>query len=447
MDRREQRKIFAQLKKKKEEELKLRTISKYPDIHQMYIDKEISLTEAYNHCMSEVLSVEGYKSKGTKGFITNTKVKSKTSKSVSADTTFEKSKIPFTQHPIKQNTSLNITFHEVNKMDYVQFRDFSYQIRDEFINSWETKGNPPQIGKSEDGIIEDLKNLRDFDSSKLILESDNKDYEFVLSNFYKAGSSCNQFFPSLYEVIVDTNSMKEVLKEENFRLRWLRVMVRNLKQDYLYQFSKKIENKTQLPNGTNDGLIIQRVNEPSDISYTKEELLELRKSGVLKEYHIKNIEREFDYYKNFEIRVYEKDKKILNPLIHIMRLSFGNKPVNFPPVIAKTLYEHFLPKNKKSVVYDCCSGFGGRFLGSVLSERDIHYIGNDVNSKIFQDDSYNILSRFIEKHLGITPSYHIEKRSSEEMDKSDELKKFLFALIVFGIIPVPKEFPSTTSFT
>lgn len=76
MNSSEQRKIFAQLKKKKEEELKLKTIEKYPEIHQMFLDGEVSLRDAYNHCMSELLNVEGYKSKGTKGFVNSTKIDS-----------------------------------------------------------------------------------------------------------------------------------------------------------------------------------------------------------------------------------------------------------------------------------------------------------------------------------------------------------------------------------
>ena len=199
MDRREQRKIFAQLKKKKEEELKLRTISKYPDIHQKFIDGEISLKEAYNHCMSELLNVEGYKSKGTKGFVTNTKIESEKPKDVKAFTPNENSKLPFTQHPIKTNDELNITFHEINMMDYVEFREYSYKLRNELLRCWEEEGNPPQIGKDTKGIIEDLQNLKNIDTKKLILDSNDKDYEFVLSNYNRAGSSCNQFFPSLYD--------------------------------------------------------------------------------------------------------------------------------------------------------------------------------------------------------------------------------------------------------
>jgi DNA modification methylase len=104
-------------------------------------------------------------------------------------------------------------------------------------------------------------------------------------------------------------------------------------------------------------------------------------------------------------------------------------------VIAKSLYEYFLPKNKKSVVFDCCSGFGGRFLGSVMSDRDIHYIGNDVNSKIFNDDSYNKLAQFLKEHLGITSTYHIEKRGSEEMNESKELKNYENSVDLFLTSP------------
>ena len=76
MDRKEQRKIFARLKKKKEEELKLKTIERYPDINKKYLNGEVSLRDAYNHCMSELLNIEGYKSKGTKGFVESTKIES-----------------------------------------------------------------------------------------------------------------------------------------------------------------------------------------------------------------------------------------------------------------------------------------------------------------------------------------------------------------------------------
>ena len=54
-----------------EEKVKLKLISKYPHIHQMYLDGEITLKQAYDGSQSEMLGVSTYKSKGTKSFITH----------------------------------------------------------------------------------------------------------------------------------------------------------------------------------------------------------------------------------------------------------------------------------------------------------------------------------------------------------------------------------------
>ena len=58
------------LKRKKEMELKVKIslLKKYPHIHQLYENGEISLKEAYDGAQSEMLGVETFKSKGTKKY-------------------------------------------------------------------------------------------------------------------------------------------------------------------------------------------------------------------------------------------------------------------------------------------------------------------------------------------------------------------------------------------
>jgi hypothetical protein len=65
----------------------------------------------------------------------------------------------------------------------------------------------------------------------------------------------------------------------------------------------------------------------------------------------------------------------------VFRLSLGQPAVNFPALTAKFLYEHFTEhiKDEKITVYDCSSGWGGRILGAMSTDRDLHYVGTDPN--------------------------------------------------------------------
>jgi hypothetical protein len=567
MDRKEQRKIFNKLKKGKEDEIKLRTIEQYGgEVYQMYLDGEITLQNAYNHSKSEQLGVDGYKSKGTKGFITSSKIQplsvidekeilsnyinhcrnrsymggierdklrvkktaevftptplvqqmldelpdesftdpekkfldpscgdgqflsevvirkmeqSGCSLEQSLSTTYGvelmednvklckerlagpnptkriwdildknivcddalkydfsfgedepksiDTMLPYQKHPFVDDETFNITYHEINQMDYTEFRDYILKYRKELKKVWNEKGIPPYIGKNYKGIVEDLDGLNNKDVSKLYRVSHDTNYEFIIENNWREGSTCNQFFPSLHKVRVGDSSMWDLLSIDELELRWLRMMVRNLKQDYLYEFSKRFKDKIEIGEKSKDfGLVIHKSDIENELTFTSTELKKLQKNGILQDYHFKNIEFDLEKYKFFEIRYYKKEQKIFNNLIHILRVSFGNTPVNFHPQVSKFIYEHFLPKGRKSVVYDPCSGFGGRLLGSLLSQRKIHYIGTDINTNLFEpENSYSILGDFVKENIRKDISYHIDRVSSDEMNKSKELKKYM----------------------
>ena len=418
MNSREQRKLFSELKKKKEEELKLKTIEKYPEIHQMFLDGEISLKDAYNHCMSEILNVEGYKSKGTKGFISSTKI----------DTSKKKvDKLPHLKNPLSEDSQINKSFDELNRMSYHEFRDFIFKVRESLKRVWEQDFIPPTSGKTLKEIEHDLSLLKSRDYSDTIVESKDDNYKYIIDCNYRDGSSCNQFFPQLYKVKTKNYSLWDLLNNKENELVWLRTMVRNLKCDYLYQFSKRFKSKEELlkKDLKEFGLLIQHSETNTPNTYTQEELLELKDNGILEDFHIENIKSDFRIFKFFEIRYYEKNKSIFNKLIHTLRVSFNNQPTNFPPAVSKTIYQEFLPKSGKSVVYDPCSGFGGRLLGSMVSDRDVHYIGTDVNSSLFNPiNSYQVLGDFLKNKIGIRNTFSVEMISSDEMDKSKELSKY-----------------------
>ena len=57
-------------------------------------------------------------------------------------------------------------------------------------------------------------------------------------------------------------------------------------------------------------------------------------------------------------------------------LSCGQPAVNFPALSAKMLYENYtehITNQDKVTVYDPSSGWGGRILGAMSSNKKIHY--------------------------------------------------------------------------
>ena len=59
-------------------------------------------------------------------------------------------------------------------------------------------------------------------------------------------------------------------------------------------------------------------------------------------------------------------------LPHLIRIGFSNTPTNFNPIVARTIYEKFLDDKSSHIVYDSSVGWGGRFLGAMISNHKIN---------------------------------------------------------------------------
>lgn len=95
----------------------------------------------------------------------------------------------------------------------------------------------------------------------------------------------------------------------------------------------------------------------------------------------------------------------------------GSVPTNFRPMNAKAIFERFTPDRVGTpedpiVVYDYCTGFGGRMLGALSSDKNLTYIGTDPNTETM----YNLhrLGAAIESETGRTNSYELHCVGSEE---------------------------------
>ena len=409
------RKEFGKKKKLMEEKVKLKLIEKYAHIHDLYQSGEISLKDAYDGAQSEMLGVETFKSKGTKNYITHsTRIEKEEKTSTST--------LPFSQNPIGENKDLNITFEEVNKMDYNEFKSFILSVRTFLLNQWDNHDIPPYIGKDKKGIIEDIEKLIDFDVERMCKKGDDV-YEYILSNDWHFGASCNQFQPSLHKTRAGDVSMYDVLKEPSLELKFIRTFTRNLKQDKMYMVSSMMKEKDDYKTLDREkyGLIIIPARRDFHLGFTKKQIQKLRKDEVIEDFHIRNLGRELETEKLFHIRYFNKETRVVKHIIHTLRVGFSNIPINFSPLVVRYLYEKYLPKNG-GIVYDPCSGWGGRLMGAICSSKNIQYIGCDVNSNIFQSRSYERIGEFIEEEIGRKSNYKVHQISSTRFNETDDYK-------------------------
>ena len=125
---------------------------------------------------------------------------------------------------------------------------------------------------------------------------------------------------------------------------------------------------------------------------------------------------------HFHLRYFRKYEQVVKHIIHTLRVGFSNIPINFSPLVSRYLYEKYLPKSG-GLVYDCCSGWGGRLMGSICSSKNIQYIGCDVNSNIFQHRSYERIGEFIEEEIGRKSNYKVHQISSTRFNETDDYKE------------------------
>mgnify|MGYP005994030577 FL=1 len=317
---------------------------------------------------------------------------------------YEKSKIADKDNPI------NITYGELIQKSDKDVEQCIDDLRDWVIDQWDNHGQPPVIGKNTDDIISNWKKLKDFDVDSFFTE-DNK----VIRNFNKSATSVNQFFPTMLKTKISTGvssdnakSIYDMFKEPNLRDNFKKAMLRSLYKDSMYSYSKTILRK-EVVGDVNDyikkindsdeyGITIIKQKNKSKISsttqwlqYDGEGIQELLNNGVLTEQNVRTIKDGFDnefvlkngetrYYRYY-VRQYNKNQKIFPTALQVFRLGLGQPAVNFPPLTAKFLYQHFTKHIDSNIinVYDPSSGWGGRILGAMSTNRQLHYIGTDPN--------------------------------------------------------------------
>jgi hypothetical protein len=194
---------------------------------------------------------------------------------------------------------------------------------------------------------------------------------------------------------------------------------------------------------------------------SKAEILELVRQGIIVRHNLTNLVK-FDTDKDsiagdsslentlgtldvelkeeeqYHIRFYKKSTRIFPVGFTAFKIGYIQVAVNFPPMIAKYLYEKYTDHCKKQEVvniYDPSSGWGGRIAGAmtVQEDRHVNYIGTDPNTDNFIEElgitRYEYLAQFINKSLssgwGYEPhTYDVYKLGSEVIGKDKKFKKY-----------------------
>ena len=317
---------------------------------------------------------------------------------------YEKSNIASISNP------LNITYDALLHKTSKELDSWIDELRNYIITQWDEHGQPPVIGQNEDEIISNWRKLFGYDVDSFYTE-ENK----VVKNFNKFASGVNQFFPTMLKTKISTGvssegatSIYDHFKEDNLRSKFKNAMLRGLFRDSMYTFGKSVVKKemgmgiedflTHYNNHEKFGITIVKLLNKEPVKNSKylvfdaNQIVKYLGSEHLTSQNLKTIMGDVHAYKKLKngdkryywyyVRLYNRKQRIFPSALQVFRLGLGQPAVNFPPLTAKFLYQHFtkhIPQDKKVIVYDPSAGWGGRILGAMTTNRELHYIGTDPN--------------------------------------------------------------------
>ena len=323
-------------------------------------------------------------------------------------------KLPYPKNPIV-DSEFNITYHELRKMSDEETKTFFIGLRKELLRIWDETSTPPSIGKSENDIEDGFSQLKEIDHIRLFEDKNYPDHIGFIIDWTQQWNGLNQFFPHMLKTRINKKSMYDWFSNDDLSVEFRRVMVRALKNDGMYSFTKfiKVINQISFHQGDSDYAQTQNKN------ITKTELYRTFR------YKLKEDE-DFFVPPNGQIRVYDKTEKLFPKIIQVFRLGLGQPPVNFKPITARVIYEKYLShitSQESYTIYDPCSGWGGRLLGSLCSKLKLHYVGTDPNTNNF--GCYEKLGEFYNKKCNGTNTYEIFREPAEEIGNNIEFQKYV----------------------
>jgi hypothetical protein len=329
-------------------------------------------------------------------------------------------------------SNVNINFEELLWMDDAQTEEWIENLRSFIISEWDDKGIPPTIGQDTNDIKKNFMKLREYDVHHKFLVRDDNGNENVIKNYNKHASGVNQFFPTMLKTRVQNGSIYDWFTDD-YREKFQKVMLRVIKRDGMYNYSKCISDISELPK---NWFVVQQKRTDDVGKYYSMKSDEVKK---LDSKCITNITEYDDDKYIYLVREFELGKKIFPSGIQGFRLGLGQPAVNFPALTARYLYEKYTDHIEQDTplnIYDPSSGWGGRILGAMSSLKRIHYIGTDPNTDNFIDElgitRYEYVADFFNQQVLETNSFweeeqntfHIFQEGSEHIGNHPDFQQY-----------------------
>ena len=304
------------------------------------------------------------------------------------------------------------------------------ELRTFVLTEWDDKGIPPTIGLDTKDIIRNFRKLREYplhQGKKQFLINDD-----IIKNYNKQASSVNQFFPTMLKTRVNNGSIYDWFTDD-YREKFTKVMLRVIKRDGMYNYSKCIPKDSELPE---NWFVVQQKRTDDLGNYYSMKADEVK--GLESKYTTNITDYDDDKFV-YLVRKFELGQKIFPSAIQGFRLGLGQPAVNFPPLTARYLYEKYtdhIEQDEPLNIYDPSSGWGGRILGAMSSLKRIHYIGTDPNTDNFIDElgitRYEYVADFFNNKALETNSFweeeqntfHIFQEGSEHIGKHPDFQQY-----------------------
>jgi 1-aminocyclopropane-1-carboxylate deaminase/D-cysteine desulfhydrase-like pyridoxal-dependent ACC family enzyme len=344
-------------------------------------------------------------------------------------------------------SKVNLTFDETSQMSKRQFEKWVKSLKEVVVYAWDELGLPPKIGMTDEQIVADFRRLASFDPKSIQKYDQQTLDELVLMAPPNIGAGCLSFFPNIQKTKdisgndLTGHSIYDLFTGDTHIEHLTNRLHRLFQTDKPYAFSRCVSS-TQEFGGvqakTGKGWIeafakngakgwdfwidpttrIRKDSKSKDLSLSKREIIDLQSKGLLKKKHLKHVDfAEFDGATRLRIRVYKQKQTVLEQGIRFFNTGLVQGGTNFPPTVAKFIYQHFtedLKGQDRIVVYDPSAGFGGRLLGalSLNQDRHIRYVGTDPNPDNFLPE----IDRTRYDYLGTYFNSHIKGKHQTEYD-------------------------------
>ncbi len=324
------------------------------------------------------------------------------------------------------NHPINITFDEALRMSPEEFKAWILQVRKEVVYAWDVLGLPPRPGYSEQEMIDQFRELWSYPTHDILeVDAHTGTKDLIRSTAY-IGNAVNQFFPTMMKVWInysdDITAGRSIYdyftKDELFRT-FLKYSIRHFKRDGFYNYSHNVEPNDkehwgdlplaetgmqwiedfELQNYRKRGKFdywIAPMKEEGDTEYSgfaahlrNAERITINREELETVWHLipdhckSNVN--YDKTELYRIRYFTPGQRIFPLGFASFRISYSQYAANFPPLIAKWLYETYTEpwKGEDTIyVWDPSAGWGGRLLGalSVRDDRHLTYLANDPNT-------------------------------------------------------------------